>query len=241
MNPVPYAAVVHGAGARRSGPFVVVDATGSEEQQESAWQDPALSPLCLADGGTLVVLSLAALSEQAQTFLARALSERQSPAGHAAPLDVSLIVSVSTTVDVLVATGRLDPLLADRLGNRAVPLPPLGARAEDLRALAGDRLARLGVRMRGHAIGLDPRALGRLIEHGWPGNEVELEDVLTRAVAVAEGDVITVAHLDQIGFVAAPPAMRRGSRPPGPGHPPAAILGIVPSCVGRAFGQRWSR
>ena len=99
----------------------MVDATGSEEQQESTWQNPALSPLCLADGGTLVVLSVAALSEQAQTFLARALAERQSPAGHSAPLDVSLIVSVSTTVDMLVATGRLDPLLADWLGDEQCP------------------------------------------------------------------------------------------------------------------------
>jgi hypothetical protein len=217
IDPVPYAAVVHGAGARRSGPFVVVDATGSDEQQESTWQSPTLSPLCLADGGTLVVLCVAALTQEAQTYLGRALLERRSPAGHAAPLDVSLIVSVSTTVDVLVATGRLDPMLADRLGDRSVPLPPLAARAEDLRALVGDRLARLGVRMRGQALGLDPRALGRLVEHSWPGNDIELDDVLTRAVAVAEGDVITVAHLDQIGFVAAPPAMRRGSRPPGPG------------------------
>jgi transcriptional regulator with AAA-type ATPase domain len=217
IDAVPYAAVVHGASARRSGPFVVIDATGSDEQHESLWQDPALSPLCLADGGTLVVLTVAALTEETQKYLARALSERRSPAGHSVPLDVSLIVTVSTTVDVLVATGRLAPALADRLGDRAVLLPPLGARAEDLRALVGDKLARLGVRMRGQAMGLDPRALGRLVEHGWPGNDVELEDVLTRAVAVAEGDVITSAHLDQIGFVAAPPVMRRGSRPPGPG------------------------
>ncbi len=220
IDPVPYAAVVHGAGARRSGPFVVVDATGSDEQQESTWRSPALSPLCLADGGTLVVLSLAALSAGAQTFLAHALTERRSPAGHTEPIDVALIVSVSTTIDVLVATGRLDPLLADRLGDRAVPLPALSGRVEDLRALMVDRLARLGVRLRGHEMGLDPRALGRLIEHAWPGNDVELDDILTRAVILAEADVITVAHLDQIGFVAAPPALRRGSRPPTQGSHP---------------------
>jgi hypothetical protein len=217
IDAVPYAAVVHGAAARRSGPFVVVDATSADEQEESLWQDPALSPLCLADGGTLVVLSVAALGEDAQKFIARALTERRSPAGHSVPLDVSLIVTVSTTVDVLVATGRLDPSLADRLGDRAVPLPPLSARAEDLRALVGDRLARLGVRMRGQAMGIDPRALGRFVEHSWPGNDIELDDVLTRAVAIADGDVITVAHLDQIGFVAAPALARRGSRPPSAG------------------------
>jgi transcriptional regulator of acetoin/glycerol metabolism len=62
-------------------------------------------------------------------------------------------------------------------------------------------------------MGLDPRALGHLIEHAWPGNDLELEDVLTRAIAIAEGDLLTAAHLDQVGFVAAPPAAHRDSRP----------------------------
>ena len=84
------------------------------------------------------------------------------------------------------------------------------ARAEDMRAIIVDRLARLGVRLKGRPMGLDPRALGRLIEHAWPGNELELDDVLTRAIAVADGDLLAAAHLEQVGFVAVPP--RRASR-----------------------------
>jgi transcriptional regulator of acetoin/glycerol metabolism len=84
-----------------------------------------------------------------------------------------------------------------------------------MRAIIVDRLARLGVRLKGRPMGLDPRALGRLIEHAWPGNELELEDVLTRAISIAEpgADVLSAAHLDQIGFVSAPPLARRPSRP----------------------------
>jgi DNA-binding NtrC family response regulator len=116
-------------------------------------------------------------------------------------------------VTKLAEAGELDQRLAEALGERAIELPPLAARAEDMRAIIVDRLARLGVRLQGRPMGLDPRALGRLIEHAWPGNELELEDVLTRAIAIAEGDLLAVAHLDQIGFVAAPPVARRGSRP----------------------------
>ena len=61
--------------------------------------------------------------------------------------------------------------------------------------------------------------MGRLIEHAWPGNEIELEDVLTRAANLAEGDVVTRADLDQIGFEPSPPAARR-TRPPAGSHPP---------------------
>jgi hypothetical protein len=220
VDPVPYAAYVHGAGSRREGPFVVVDAAGPDEQQPLTWRDPKLSPLCLADGGTLFVSSVAALASMTQAFVAESIVHRRSPAGHAAPLDVALVVSVPTTVDSLVASGQLHPDLADALGDRAVPLPPLSARADDLRALFLDRLARIGMRLKGRAFGADPRALARLVEHGWPGNEIELDDVLTRAVAIAEGELLTAAHLDQIGFVPAPPPLKRSARPSSPGtHP----------------------
>jgi transcriptional regulator with AAA-type ATPase domain len=220
VDPVPYAAYAHGAGPRREGPFVVVDAAGPDEQQPLTWRDPKTSPLCLADGGTLFISSVAALDPMTQAFLAESIVQRRSPADHAAPLDLALVVSVPTTVDSLVASGQLHSDLADALGDRAVPLPPLSARADDLRALFLDRLARIGMRLKGRAFGADPRALARLVEHGWPGNEVELDDVLTRAVAIADGELLTVAHLDQIGFVAAPLPMRRSARASSPGtHP----------------------
>jgi DNA-binding NtrC family response regulator len=239
VDPVPYAAFVHGAGARREGPFVVVDAAGPDEQQASTWQDPKTSPLCLADGGTLFVSSVAALSAAIQAFVTDSLVQRRSPAGHAAPLEISLVVSVPTTIDSLVASGQLQVELADALGDRAVPLPPLSARADDLRALFLDRLARIGMRLKGRAFGADPRALARLVEHGWPGNEVELDDVLTRAVAIAEGEVLTVAHLDQIGFVVAPPPLRRSLRPSNPGTQgggpkPAPTKTLAGGPIGRA-------
>jgi hypothetical protein len=219
IDPIPYAALVHIAGRHPERPFVVIDAADPDEQQGAIWRDPESSPLCLADGGSLMILSVAALSAETQRYLAEALTERRSPAGHAAPLEISIIVSVPTSIDVLVASGKLETPLADRLGDRAVPIPPLYARAEDLRGLFVDRLARIGVRLRGRPMGIDARAMGRLIEHAWPGNEIELEDVLTRAATLAEGDVVMRADLDQIGFEPSPPAARR-TRPPAGLHPP---------------------
>jgi hypothetical protein len=220
VDPVPYAAFVHGAGPQKAGPFVVVDAAGPDEQNALSWEDPKLSPLCLAEGGTLFISSVAALALTTQIFLAESLAQKRSPAGHTAPLDLTLVVSVPATVDSLVASGKLHPGLADALGDRAVPLPPLSARADDLHALFLDRLARIGIRLKGRPLGADPRALARLVEHGWPGNEVELDDVLTRAVAIADGELVTNAHLDQIGFVAAPLPARRSLRPSNPGLRP---------------------
>jgi DNA-binding NtrC family response regulator len=213
VDAMPYAAHVHASGPRAKGPFVPVDGGGPDEQKTSTWQDPNRSPLCLADGGTLFIASVGALTPSTQVFLADALAHSRSPAGHAAPLDVALIVSVPATVDVLVASGQLHQELADALGDRAVPLPPLAARADDLRALLLDRLARLGMRLKGRPFGADPKALALLLDHGWPGNDVELDDILTRALVIADGEILTAVHLDRVGFVAQPPPARRSSRP----------------------------
>jgi hypothetical protein len=214
VDPVPYAALAHLSGPRKAGPIVIVEGSNPTEQIEDSWQDPVRSPLSLANRGTIVLLSPSALSEGAQKYLSRSLATGRCPAGDAVPLDVALVVCVPATIDVLVASGHLAAELADQLGDKAVPLPPLVARPDDLRAIIMQRLARIGLSVRGHPIGVDPRALATLIEHGWPGNEMELDDVLTRAAAVADGDVLGQADLDRIGFRAVTAPIRHTSRPP---------------------------
>ena len=189
----------------------------ASEQALDRWRDPEHSPLVLADSGTLVVLELQALPRSVQDFLAASLSQRVSPSGAASALDVALIVSVNATVDALVAVGRVSAPLADWLGDRAVALPALVSRAEDIRALALDHLARLGVRMRGEPLGIDERALAALMEHDWPGNDVEFGDVLLRCAGVTNGPRITAEDLAAVGFVARsvqPTSQRSASKPP---------------------------
>jgi DNA-binding NtrC family response regulator len=124
----------------------------------------------------------------------------QSYLGAAAPDDATLIVSLPATVDALAASGRLSERLADRLGDRTVALPTFEARAEDLRALALENLARIGVRLGREPLGLAPRALTALMEHTWPGNDAELYATLLRAALEAEGGVLGPKDLARVGF-----------------------------------------
>lgn len=201
VDPLPYAAVVHLAGPRKSRPFLLVDGANPAEQPLSLWQDPLASPLSTADSGTLVVTSIEALPHDTQRFLALTLATRRSPSGRATPLDLHLVASMATPVDEALASGRLTPELADRLGQRTLMLPSLADRPEDLRALTLERLGRIGIRLRGEPMGIEAKAMARLVEHAWPGDELELSDVLTRAAAVAKTQVLRREDLDAIGFV----------------------------------------
>ncbi|WP_433936081.1 hypothetical protein AB3662_15365 [Sorangium cellulosum] len=219
IDAVAWGAVVHLSSARAAGPLAIVDGAapapeafaqafarargGSPERDGAApaaesedtpralalWRDPDSSPIEAARGGTLLILDAQALSPEVQSYLGAAL-----------PDDVGLVVAVPQTVDALVATGQMSERLADRLGDRAVALPSLASRAEDLRALALDHLARIGVRLRGRPFGLDLRALQAVLDHPWPGNDAEMGAVLLRAALMAEGDVVGEKELAAIGF-----------------------------------------
>ncbi|WP_437329697.1 hypothetical protein [Sorangium sp. So ce381] len=181
-----------GAAPARDEPSAIEGSSGTPTAL-ALWRDPDSSPIEAARGGTLLVLDAQALPSEVQSYLGAAL-----------PDDVGLVVAVPQTVDALAATGQLSERLADRLGDRAVALPSLSSRAEDLRALALDHLARIGVRLRGRPFGLDLRALQAVLDHPWPGNDAEMGAVLLRAALVAKGDVVGESELAAIGFAPSP-------------------------------------
>jgi DNA-binding NtrC family response regulator len=201
VDPVPFLARAHLAGARGDTPFVLVDATSAREHDMSRWIDPGASPLALADGGMLVLLDGAALPPEVQQLIARALSEKRAPWDRAQSLNVQLALTAVAAPDVLIAQGRLDPALAVRLADaRATPieLPRLRDRPEDLRAILTDRLAREGLRVLGRPVGIEHAAYARLVEHAFPGEDAELAAVVQQLVARCAGDVVRAADVDAL-------------------------------------------
>jgi DNA-binding NtrC family response regulator len=194
VDAVAWAAVAHVASARRAGPLVVVDGASAQEHDLARWRDAEGSPLVAATGGTLVLADAHALPAEVQGYVAAGLGE-----------ETGIVVSLPATADALVASGRMSERLADLLGDRAVAIPPLAARAEDLRALATEHLARIAVRLGVAPLGLAPRALAALLEHDWPGNDAELHATLLKAALLTEGEVVGLKELTKAGLPRRPP------------------------------------
>jgi hypothetical protein len=185
-DPVPYLARAHLAGVRAGGPLVLVDGTSVREHDAARWADATSSPLALAEGGMLVLLDGAALPGAVQQLVARACAERRAPWDGDAALDVLLALTGIAAPADLVAKGRLDPVLAARLGDArdaAIALPRLRDRTEDVRAILTDSLARQGMRVLGRPVGIDSAAYARLVEHEFPGEDAELAAIVERLVS----------------------------------------------------------
>jgi DNA-binding NtrC family response regulator len=154
----------------------------------------------LADGGTLGVIDLVALPREVQELVADALVASAAPAAVSSVPAMGLIGALRTPVRDLLAQGKLERRLAEMLGSGSVSLPALADRAEDLRAIVLDMLARIGIRLRGEPLGIDPPGLGLVMEHVWPGNEIELESTLLLAARLTRGKLVGADHLLQAGL-----------------------------------------
>ena len=197
IDPLPYLCVYHLASERKSSALYVVDGKSPELTDLELWRSEDRSPLAEARGGTLAIVDPQLLPRLVQAYVAAA--HRQS-ADRPREERAALALVVPRTPDALVARGTLEESLADALGDRAVLVPPLAARTEDLRAMALDRLTKLGLDRSGRPYGIEPAAMSLLVEHDWPGNDVELDSLLVRVAAELEGDVVSKRDLVRAGL-----------------------------------------
>lgn len=208
-DPVGWAAIAHLSSPRSGGPFIVVDAANGFDHELDRWQDERVSPLKLADGGSLALIDVVALPNEVQRYIARVLSRLSAMDARSSILPPGLISTFhaspgspdsDTEEPERQVFARLDESLKRWLGDSFLRIPSLSERSEDLRALALSELARLGLATRGEPLGLSPQAQMLLLEHDYPGNEAELRSILVRAAQHARGPVLTDADLHAVGF-----------------------------------------
>jgi DNA-binding NtrC family response regulator len=118
-------------------------------------------------------------------------------------VDVRVIAATHQDLERLIKEGRFRDDLFYRLNVLPVRVPPLRERAEDVPELATHFLA-VYARRTGKAVSaLDDDALALLKAYEWPGNVRQLENVIERAVVIADGPVLTPAELPPELFDAA--------------------------------------
>jgi DNA-binding NtrC family response regulator len=104
---------------------------------------------------------------------------------------VRCLATARVDLEGLAKQGRFRPALRDALATWQISLPPLRSRLDDLPELVAAFLRDAASRgVAGREPSLTPPALAALAAHAWPGNVLELENVLERVVVVTSGDVI---------------------------------------------------
>jgi two-component system response regulator FlrC len=205
-----FARFVHRLSPRESGPFVAVNCAAMPEamleallfgHRKGAFTGAAEAGEGLfraADGGTLLLDEIGELPLALQAKLLRALQEGEVlPLGATKPLkvDVRVVAATNRHLSAEVEAGRFREDLLYRLNVFPLALPPLRDRPGDIAALAFGMLLRHAAAP-GRPGWIARDALALLEGHAWPGNVRELENVIRRAILLADGaGVIGAEHV----------------------------------------------
>ncbi len=149
-----------------------------------------------ANTGTLFLDEVGELSLDVQAKLLHALEDgrvRALGGTRAVTVDVRVIAATNRPLETLLRDGLFRPDLYYRLNVIPIEVPPLRARRDDIVPLVDRFLedASDGDRV----VGVSAATLKRLMRHSWPGNVRELGNVIERAVALGEHDVIVPEDL----------------------------------------------
>ena len=196
---------IHRRSRRAGGPFVALNCAaipdnlleselfGHEKGAFSGAVARRIGKFEAADGGTLLLDEVSEMDVRLQAKLLRTLQEREIDrlgGASAVKVNVRILATTNRDLPVEVARGTFREDLYFRLNVVSLQVPPLRERPGDVAALA-EYFARRYAAVNGMPYrALSMPALARLLAYGWRGNVRELENVIHRAVLLAEGDEI---------------------------------------------------
>lgn len=205
------ARAVHLGSPRKDKPFVVVECaalTGDALEKELFGQETASSAgtpairrgrVEQADGGTLFLDDMTALTPDLQVKLLRLLQDRRfERVGGSTPIEVDVRFVMATNTDLAkkVEEGTFREDLYYRVNVVQIHLPPLRERREDIPLLVAHFVAKFTAdnNMKQQK-SFSTQALNYLTGYDWPGNIRQLENVVESCMVLVPGNVIEEENL----------------------------------------------
>ena len=202
---------IHRRSPRAQGPYVAVTCGASPESLleselfghvRGAFTGAVASRIGrfqAASGGTLFLDEIGEMPPQLQVKILRALQERTvTRVGDARPepVDIRVVAATNKVLEDEIKRGSFREDLYYRLNVVKIELPPLRDRGEDLVVIAKWFLQKYGKEFGAKVRGFTPGALVAMRKYAWPGNIRELENLVKKAVVLADRPLVSAEDLD---------------------------------------------
>ncbi len=154
----------------------------------------------MASGGTLFMDEVTEMPASMQVKLLRVIQEKEVlRVGGTAPLKVNVRFVAATNRDIhdSLKSGGFRQDLYFRLNVVSLRIPPLAERKDDIPLLSYYFLKKYAVLMKKEVTEVAEDVLSLLMNYDFPGNVRELENIIERGVALANGRVIEAGHLPE--------------------------------------------
>ncbi len=166
----------------------------------------------LASGGTLFLDEIGDINLEVQTKLLRVLQERtieRVGSGDPIAVDVRIITATNQNLENLIQVGRFREDLFYRLNVFPIYAPALRQRPGDIPDLVRHFIKQSAQACKKDVADIDDQALELLVRYAWPGNIRQLQNVIERAVVIADGNIITTHEIPEEMFSSEARAMPR--------------------------------
>ena len=233
-----FAQAIHNASVRKKGPFVAIncgaiprDLVQSElfgyEQGAftGASREGKIGKFEMAEGGTLFLDEIGDMPLNMQVNLLRVLEEgtvTRIGGKVQRKVDVRVIAATHHNLVEEIKSGTFRRDLYYRLNVICIAIPPLRDRTSDVALLAKVFLERYQTMFHKQPLSFDPAVLDILEQYPWQGNVRELENVIERAVIVAQGSTIQKQDLPLNLLARVPPQTNTPWRQNNKTHTPQA-------------------
>jgi DNA-binding NtrC family response regulator len=154
----------------------------------------------MASGGTLFLDEITEMPPSMQVKLLRVIQEKQVlRVGATEPVnvDVRFVAATNRNIQDSIKSGNLRQDLYFRLNVVSIHIPPLSDRRDDIVLLSYYFLKKYTVLMKKNITDISPEVIALLMNYDFPGNVRELENIIERGVALANGTTIETAHLPE--------------------------------------------
>jgi transcriptional regulator with PAS, ATPase and Fis domain len=204
------ARAIHRMSPRRDHPFIAINCSALPEQlleaelfgyMAGAFTDAKKNTpgkFMIADKGTLLLDEIGDISRATQVKLLRALQEKSFfPLGAIKPVsaDIRIVAATNRNMEQLVQKGDFREDLFYRIKVLRIHLPPLRDRRSDIPLLCRHFLAQFAVKYKTGALSISKEALQVLLNHNFPGNVRELQNILEHACIFCDSTMILPKHL----------------------------------------------
>jgi DNA-binding NtrC family response regulator len=206
------ARAIHNLGNRSKQPFVAVscgaipeslieaELFGHEKGAFTGSTGARAGYLEQAQDGTLFLDEIGELSQNTQVKLLRVLQQKEFSrlgGNKLTPLNARVIFATHRNLERMVEEGTFRRDLFFRVNVMPIHVPPIRERTEDIPMLARYFLAKYTDEYGKDVQDIRPEAMEALVEHSWPGNIRELENIIQSAVIRTDGDRIGLNELPE--------------------------------------------
>ncbi len=218
------ARAIHNNSSRRNKPFIAFNCAaipetlleselfGHERGAFTGATERRAGKFEAADNGTLFLDEIGDMPITLQAKILRVLQDGEiTRIGDNKTIKVNVRLLAATNQDLkkLVEDGTFRSDLFYRLNVYPIMLPPLRARGSDLVLLAQHFIDRSNAKLNRNVRAFTPEALACMEAYSWPGNVRELENVVQRAVLLADTPVIGIEMLPHDIVAGAPASARK--------------------------------